>query len=374
MLVGLLLQLVNTLTMKFHARLLAGSALVLPLLYLRGEPPGQSAGASAVWQAVVSLQESAVAIKAPLNSSPNYKAEKQVRLDAFRQAAQSAKDFRTQHPNDPNAPAAKKLEALAGIEGIGDDDKGQEIAALQTAADYRNDKTNFISDRFEVAHAVERLKVSQKLGGANWLSSPIEAETMVDRLREEFGEFPGVHGSYLTVAEAGTCDSAGDLARKLMSLPVEPEVRASAERIYRRATLIGTKVDLQLTLAGGKATRLSQLDGDHTVLYVWSPDRDPKGPSGLQPIKKRVPGDTRWIYLALGNYSPDAVDPKRRGTPVGTYCIEPSGWKSPIVETLQVTQLPYVYIFDAHGVLTGFGSVEEIPALLTRTATTLRNP
>ena len=292
--------------------------------------------------------------------------EKETRAMAFRQVSQAAKDFHTQYPTHANAAAARKLEATAGIEGITDTNKVHELAALKTADDYRKNKSYFAGDRFEVAHAVERLHLSRSNGGKPWHARPNESEDMTDRLRNEFGDMPHVHGSYLAIAEATDCENSGDIAAKVLQMRPAPEARYQAQRIFDRWKLIGQKLDFPLTTTDGRAFRLAQVVGPRTVVYVWEGTRDPKGPIGLKAPAKGAPSGTQWVYLSLGAFNPIPADAKARGTPTGTYCVEPLGMRSPVAEQLKISSLPWVCVLDATGTVVGFGRPSELPALLTR--------
>ncbi len=290
--------------------------------------------------------------------------EKGNRALAHRQVAQAAKDFYAQYPTHTKAAAARKLEATAGIEGITDTDKVHERAALKTADDYRKNKSHFAGDRFEVAHAVERLHLGRSNGGKPWHARPNESEDMTDRLRKEFGDIPHVHGSYLAIAEATDCENSGDVAGKVLQMPVSPEVRRAAQRLYDRWKLIGQKLDFPLKTADGKAARLAQFSGARTVVYVWDGVRDPKGPVGLKSAANVAPPGTQWVYVSLGAFTPKAGDAKSRGTPTGAYCVETLGYASPLAEQLKISALPCVYVLDASGTVTGFGKPSELPSLL----------
>jgi hypothetical protein len=45
-------------------------------------------------------------------------------------------------------------------------------------------------------------------------------------------------------------------------------------------------------------------------------------------------------------------------------CLEPAGWRSPVVSTLRINQLPYAFVLDERQRVSGYGRLSEIPALL----------
>lgn len=315
-----------------------------------------------------------------------------------RQTAVAAKDFYTRFPTHAQAPAARKLEALASIAGINDDDKAHEIVALKTAGDFRANKANPISDRYEVAHTVERFQVGRKLGGKSWLSAPFEAEALADRLRVEFGHLPEVYGNYLNVAQHTHCDHSRDVARRILLMPAPAYVKAAAQRVFERANLMRKPIDFPLATTEGKATRLTALAGSRagarTVVVFWDGVRVPAGPPGLHPYVKHAPPNANWVYVSLGAWTPPpkatkgAVSDsagnasanatgngvattkaatsrvKASAAPPGTYCVEPLGLRSAVAKQLKISSLPFVCVLDDKKNLNAFGRVDEIPALL----------
>jgi len=336
------------------------------------QPPAKPPLAGdAAWANVSALGRKAVATapgsssKAPAQAAT----DKQKRATDFRRVSQAAKEFYTQHPAHPNAAAARKLEATAAIEGISDGDKVHEQAALKTADDYRKNKAVFAGDRFEVAHAVERHHLVRKNGGKAWHARPSASEDMTDRLRVEFGDIPHVHSSYLAVAEAADSEYSGDVAAKVLQMRASPAVRRQAESIYERWRLLGRKLDLTLATTDGKALRLDQVTSPRTVIYLWEGHRDPKGPAGLKAAGQSAPAGTRWIYVSLGAFTGKPADIASRGTPAGTYCVEPLGMRSPLVEQLRISTLPMVIVLDATGAVVSFGKPADLPSLLSRERT-----
>lgn len=333
---------------------------VVPILGATGPASTAKSTPSAV------TPPSAASVTPQSKTAEQKKTEVLARANSFRAVAQAAKEFHAQYPSHANAHAARKLEALAGIEGIVADDKTHEAAALKTADDYRKNKTIFAADRFEVAHAVERLHLVRANGGKPWHARPNESEAMTDRLRKEFGDSPHVQGGYLAIAEGADCENSGEIAAKVLQMRPTPEARYQAQRIFDRWKLIGQKLDLPLTATDGRAFRLGQVAGPRTVVYVWEGGRDPKGPIGLKGPAKAAPPGTQWVYLSLGAFTPVAADAKARGTPAGIYCVEPLGMRSPIAEQFKISSLPWVCVLDATGTVVGFGKPSELPALLTR--------
>jgi len=399
--------------MKFPARFVALVVLTFPAVVLaqsnsanpaataplqtqnQADPAGDTA-----WAAVAALQKSMVSPSGAVTAAPTLptpaqsQARVQLRAQSSRQTAGAAKDFHTRFPTHAQAPAARKLEALSGIAGITADDKPNETAALKVAGDFRTNRTNPISDRYEVAHSVERHVVGRKLGGKSWLSAPAESEPMADRLREEFGNLPEVYGNYLAVARNTNCDHSKEIAQRILRMPAPASVKADAQRVLDRARLMRKPLDFPLTPTTGAPTRLATLAGGtagvHTVVVFWDGTRSPSGPPGLHDFKRTPPPNTKWIYVSLGAWTPvsatqgapavvaapgDAANGKAKGgppisiakasaAPPGTYCVEPLGLRSPVALQMNISSLPFVCVLDDKKNLNAFGRVDEIPALL----------
>lgn len=292
------------------------------------------------------------------------KNEREKRAQQFRAVAQGAKAFYLQNPAHPKANEARKLEALAALEGITPTDRAYAVAATATAVAFRINPGNLAADRFEVAHALERRDVAGKIPGRPWFSHPALAGRMLDRLHAEFGELPEVWGGYLALAENTECDHGRDFAARIVQSTAPESTKASARRLLDRYALVRTPLDFPLSTVQGRATSLGQLAGKVTVVCLWDGTRFPNGPSGLQEYAKNPAPDTKWVYLSVGTLGPLPKGAKSAAAPPGTTCVEPLGWKSPVATTLHLSQLPYVFVFDGKKQLSGYGHVDEIPALI----------
>ena len=358
----------NQFAMKLPLSLLAGF-LLLARVATFAQSSNSKFAADQAWSSVDNLGKSAAvsqSVPSP-KGSPQAAAAQQQKAQNFRQTAQAAKDFYTQYPDHPQAAAAKKLEALAGLAGITDNDAGQEQSAVKVASDFRTNQSNPIADRYEVAHAMERHDVSKKLAGQHWLSSAFEAENMADRLHAEFGHYPAAYANYLTVAENLNCDRGRDVAMRILQMPAPGDVKAGAQRLLDRWRLVRKPLDFPLTTDKGKSTTLGQLAGKLTVVCLWDGSAAPGGPPGLQDFKKNPAPDTKWVYVSLGAKVQLAKGAKPRAMPAGTTCVEPLGLKSPLAAQLKLTHLPYVLVLDENKNLSGYGRIDELPWLLAGT-------
>ncbi len=360
---------------RFRTFFLRGGFTLLFCAAQPGFAQNSSAGANsadAAWFNVSALSRAAASSKvSPAHLvAPNpaaaaaEKIEREQRAQKFRAVAQGAKAFYIQNPAHPRANEARKLEALAALEGITPTDRAYALAATATAAAFRTNPGNPAADRFEVAHALERRDVARKIPGRPWYSHPALGGWMLDRLHGEFGDLPEVWGGYLALAENTECDHGRDFAARIVQSTAPGPTKASARRLLDRYALVRTPINFPLSTVQGRASSLSQLAGKVTVVCLWDGSRFPNGPSGLQEYAKNPAPDTRWVYLSVGTLGALPKGAKSAVAPPGTTCVEPLGWSSPLITTLHVSQLPYVFVFDEKRQLSGYGHFDEIPALI----------
>jgi len=212
---------------------------------------------------------------------------------------------------------------------------------------------------------MESRDIARKLPGHPWFTNPVLAETMLDRLLVEFGQQPEIWASFLALAENTYCDAGHDTAYRILQSPYAPApTKAAARRILERYTLVRNPLDFPLAPTQGKPTTLAELAGKTTVVCLWDGTKHPEGPPGLHAYKKNPLPNTKWVYISVG-----ALDPPKKGrnsnaAPPGTTCVEPLGRGGPVASKLKVTQLPYVFVLDEKKQLSGYGRIDEIPALL----------
>jgi hypothetical protein len=142
-------------------------------------------------------------------------------------------------------------------------------------------------------------------------------------------------------------------------------VKASARRLLDRYALVRRPLDFPLVPVQGRATNLSQLAGKTTIVCFWDGTHHPEGPPGLYDFKKKSTPSTKWIYVSLGALGTGAKGIKPLVSPPGTICVEPLGWQSPLVRRLRLNELPYVFVLDEKQQLSGYGRIDEIPALIS---------
>ncbi len=358
----------------FPALRRATVALLLGLTRLSAQTSPAQLSADQAWSAVTILGQSAADFKvtkikgmvaASRAESIKGRNEREARALKFRAVAQNAREFHTRYPTHPKMAEARKLEALASLDGITPTDKIYERAALATATAFRANPAHPMADRIQVAHAMESVTIARKTLGRPWFANPVLAETMLDRLHAEFGEQPEIWGNFLALAQNTYCDAGNDVAHRIVQSPYAPEpTKAAARRILERHALVRRPLDLPLNPTRGRPTTLAQLAGKTTVVCVWDGTRYPEGPPGLHDFTKNPLPNTKWVYISLGQLGVLPKGKKPTAAPPGTTCVEALGSSGPLAAKLQISQLPYVFVLDDQQRLSGYGRIDEIPALL----------
>jgi hypothetical protein len=290
-------------------------------------------------------------------------AERTKRTSTARQAAQAAKDFYTQHPADTHAIAAHKIEVIQSLLGAADDNPSQENAAQKLADSYRKDKGNSAADRFDVALLSERVKLRARHQGAIFVNAPAELEKVADGLIVEFNDLPQAHYFYTSVARSADMANARRMADKILQRNAPPEAKAEAQSIIERDGWVGKPLDLQLATIDGKTVDLSKPAGVTTILYVW-PGGGAATMADLLHAKARIAANTRIIYLCVGG-SGNLVQAAQASAPLpGIFSVEAVNAATRAVPKLHVQTMPYVFVTDSAGKLTGFGPSSELSNLL----------
>ena len=302
---------------------------------------------------------------ATLRTAAARAAARQLRAARLQQAARQAQEFQARHASNPKAPAARKLEVTALIESARlDADSASVTKALDRAAAFRADASLLREHRFEIALAAERLR-QQHAKGVPALGTE---EKLADALLREFGPIPEIHGLYAGLAASAPMTTANRLATKLLEMRPAPAVRVAAEAITTRYGLVGRPFALRLTRLDATSFELPAKTNapGPTVLYVWSPGHIPHvgAFAALTRHRGRLPANLQWIYVGLGVTAAEARTAAVRAPFAGTHCREETGPRSAIAQKLQLTTSPTVFVLNRQGVLTGFGRVDELPALL----------
>jgi hypothetical protein len=336
-------------------------------------PGGISAGnADDDWAALNALSKSAGAPKRGERSSPaNAGSAHERQVAAARSTAAAARAFYTQHPTDARVGEARKLEAVFALRGVVTGDSAQENAAIAIATGYRVDRSVPAKDRMDVALVIENQSLALKLRSGLISDSSEEKRRIIRGLRAEFGPLQELDTYAVATARHSNPRIAHALASEVVSsATASVRDQREAKRIKERSKLLGHTINLSLPLADGGQLDLGAERGHVTIVVVWSPSR----PEALDPLavfERAFPRGTQVIGLALGGTKNDA---KRIGhtLPVLTKsAFAPLGATTKsAIEALKVHLSPYVYVLNREGVLTDFGTIDDLPDVLTRAGVT----
>jgi hypothetical protein len=365
-------------TSLFLRRLLLSSLLAPGALLAQGNSANAKddapvhAGSDVAWTAVSVLARTSSIRK---SSNGNAKTKEQVAAEIAqeaarqRQAAQAAKEFYTANPGHAKAGDARKIEALSSVRGAVVADVTQTQAAVKLAKDFRERTDVPVKDRFEVALAADRLALSAKIKAKTAADQSLEWQLVGERLRIEFGDLPELHDYSIEVARRADLPSAVKLATEVTQSPkATANAKARAQSILDRAALVGRPIDLKLTKVDGGTIDLAQQKDEITVIYVWSPN-DPLSLESVKRFENALPPGAQLIYLAYGGSVPLVNRLKVSAAMAGIHCQATAGTASKAASDglkLRYTDLPYLYVINRSGVLTGVGRMEEFTTLIAQ--------
>lgn len=326
------------------------------------------------WAALNALAKSGGAPKRGERSSREDAAARHaLQVAGARSTTEAARAFYTRYPTDARAAEARKMEAIAGLRGVVAGDQAQELAAVAVATAYRVDRGAPAKDRLDVAVAMENQGLALKVR-SGLISNRGEEQTKIIRsLRAEFGPLAELDSYAVATARRSDPKTAHALASEVVSsTAVVARDMREAKAIKDRCRLLGQTINLSVPLANGGEINLQEERGHVTIVVVWSPRR----PEALDPLSvfgKAFPRGTQVVALALGGTANDA---KRIGRtlPVLTksaYASFGPATKS-VGSALKVHISPYVYVLNHSGVLTDFGTIDDLPDVLTRAGVTKR--
>lgn len=290
----------------------------------------------------------------------------QVAADRTQQAQQArtiaaaASSFQLAHAGDPRTAEAKKIEVIAGLQGVLDNDKGQETAAIAKAQSYRTDKTNAPADRFDAALAVERLNLSRKLGSSQrYVNSPADLENLAEQLHAEFGDLPAADNFYIGVARTADMTTAARMATKLGQWPAPPDAKAEAQLILSRQALLRTTLHLILTSADGATIDLAQQAGKLTVILA-APTATASSLGAFADARKVLPKGAQVLYY-VPQATAAALTAGKASLPVpGTLCSDPYGSADSLAQQLKLRHFPYTLVLNQSGKLAAFGPASDL--------------
>jgi hypothetical protein len=327
---------------------------------------------SADWAALTTLAKSGGAPKAGERiSRADAAAAHERQVAVARSTAEAARAFYTRYPADARAGAARKMEALSGLRGVVAGDQVQELAAVAVATAYRVDHGVPAKDRLDVAVAMENQGLALKLRSGLISDRGEEQKRIIHSLRAEFGPLPELDSHAVATARRSDPKTAHVLASEVVGSAVASDSdRLEAKAIKERSKLLGQTINLSVPLAGGGEINLGAERGHVTIIVVWSPRR----PEALDPLTvfgRPFPRGTQVVALALGGTETDARHISGTLPVVTKSAYAPLGsTTNSTVTALKVNLSPYVYVLNRSGVLTDFGTIADLPAVLTRAGVT----
>ncbi|MES2693283.1 MAG: hypothetical protein V4773_07400 [Verrucomicrobiota bacterium] len=340
-------------------------ACTLTASLLHAQPTASSRNPDTDWTGVQNLKSTPVSTTAQGKRKPTAEIARE-KAEAARVVAAAAKKFYTDHPSHVSAGEARKLEAVHGLLGVTEADKAQEQAALQTARQYRSDKTNPVEARFEVALLLERTEARASLSSKVNGNNPRQLEIIADKLKTEFGNIPEVFNFYVSVARGADMASSHTLATKVLQMPVTRDAKIEAQSILDRQALVNKPLGWKLAELDKKdPVELAKLPAGPTLIYVSIFHPEGTNFSALQQQKRNIPANYKVIYLTLGATEEQIRATKNKAPTPGAHCFEARGAVGPTAEQFYVRQTPYVYVLNRTGALAGFGPLSELPNLAT---------
>jgi len=238
--------------------------------------------------------------------------------------AHAAKDFYTKYPNDPRAGSARKLEAISALHATDSSDLAQLQAARTIAQAYRTDPANAVTDRFEVARAMDRQELSAKLTQRRIANHGPEEKGLVDSWRVEFGDLPELDVEAAGVARRSDPATANALAAGIIHSKAAPAAaKAEAQAIAGRVLLLGSLVQLKLKSLDHSELDLAAQQNKTTLVVVWSASA-PASLEAFTPLTGAFRSNTQLIYLALGD-TKGAVESTRHKLDLPTGPLWPCG-------------------------------------------------
>lgn len=350
--------------MKFHLGLIAGLILVGASLGSAQTASKPATAADAAWLNVTAQTSAARTAVAAPKTADQAKVVAQQYATQQKSAAQSARDFYASFPSDPRAPQAKKLEATSLLNSAWPlpDDKGR--AAFQTANAYAIDKTNSAKDRFEVSALLAAQQFKARTNGRALASDAVAAEKVADVLFAEYGPIPESFDYYLKAADTADPEASARLASKVTNSTASLAQKKQAQVVIDRYALVGKPLTISLQDIAGKSVDLRPA-GKITVIYVWSAKHGGADWAALGRARQAAPANTDWICLALDTTSAELAAAVAKAPAKLTHSLLAQDQRVAVMKSLKVRRVPFVYVVEARGTLATYGSLTDLPVLLS---------
>ena len=295
-------------------------------------------------------------------TDPQYLAARQQQADRFLQAAQSARDFYTQYPENPKAADARKIEVVSLLRGVRSGAEARAADADRLAQTYLADRSNAKRDRYLVASMLKQMAVEKK-GLKDQTALFAEYEKNAAALFADFADVPEVYQLFLGLARNAPEAQARQIAADLLQKPAPPEIKAEAQAVLDRLDMPGKTLVLKFLMNDGTEFDLAKQKGTPVVLYFWA-SWSPGSVAALPQIREAAKRKAVFVGVNL-DLEPAAAQRALGGEPLpGLQRWEPRGIKGDVPQQLRLNRLPLVYVFDDRGVLRGTGHPRELANLL----------
>lgn len=332
--------------------------------------PKSQSPADQEWAAISNLNRPAMIVAAASGrkkTQAEIDTEAELQKGLLLQASQRARKFYTDYPTHGKASEARKMEVTLALRLAPAGDPGKQQAARAQANAFRQDKKISDADRFDVALAVARMDLSQKMKEGKSTGSATERVKIGADLAAEFGDTPALQNYYAETLRRADVATGLDLAKKIKDSPKASKIaKAEADAFLARGNLIGGKLPLKLRMSNGGELDLSKQEGKTTVVVVWSPTAH----GSIAPLHRlgvTIRSDTQLVYLAVGGNPAIAAEAERTLPVPGCHCRSEAGAAAKLVGEklrLEFTQAPFVYVMKSNGIVAGFGRLDQLPALL----------
>jgi len=339
---------------------------------LSAHAQGKSKSADQMWQDLQTLlaQKPAATIRSGSSESLTARRGKiAIQVAHFREVADAARDFYSRNATHPKVGEAKKIEAINSLRAVADGNALEERHALALATEFRADLSNSQANRFEVALAHERFRLSLRVRAKSSADAIPEWLKLADDLQKEFGDQPALQAFYVEVARRTDAATAAQIAAKVVRSPATPQpARAEAQAMLDRAGLIGQPLRLKVPTFSGGEIDLSRLQNKIVAVVVWSPS-DPESVTSLATMRHGIPAGVEVVYLALAGTPDQRMRARSVAPTAGSYCyLLPGGQGRAAANALKLryAPAPYVYVLNRAGNVSGVGRLSELHALLVK--------
>ena len=344
---------------------------ILPALLLaQSKVPSAATDADIAWSKILEFGRQSLVLQTAPGSDSQSKVSIPLETGYANYAQQivaKAHEFYLSFPDSSKVPEAKRTEVLAAIQGVQAGDESLRSTVEKAGKEYRGAKAFPIKDRFNVAFLMDSLSQDAKSSTRSRTEVAQSRENLIDGLHQEFGDIDEVSNLYTTFLLTAPMEDANRVATKLSKKSTPAPLRELASVISGRHNMVGKPLNLKLVNLEGKELSMADPSSKATILYVWSYGWKMGSPDEAPKILYDIPDGVRWLFVSLAT-APDQLKSAHVAAPFGgTHCAIAGGLNSSEVGALKLSQCPFVYVLNSKGVLTGYGQIDELPALIAST-------